>query len=51
MLHGSISGLSCAIKVIKVPAIEKWCSEAAVTSEESVSETEEGNQTIPYHSI
>lgn len=51
MLHGGISGLSCIIKVIRVPAIEKQCSEAAVTREERVSETEERNQTIPYHSI
>lgn len=51
MLHGGVSGLSCAIKVIRVPAIEKWCSEAAEIWEERGSETEERNQTIPYHTL
>jgi len=49
-LYDGISGLSCTIKVIKVPAIEKWCLEPAVTGDGSgrniaVKQREE-NQTI-----
>lgn len=50
MLHDGISGLSCTIKVIRVPAFEKWCSEPGVTQEGSgrniAVKWREENQTI-----
>lgn len=34
-LYDGILGLSCTVKVIRAPAIEKWCSEPEVNQEGS----------------